>query len=256
MSKFIIDTAQAQKFILEKLGDTSAGFTIEENKCSRLSSLTTALLNDEVVAYDDDQKYVNDMTQVDLSELHSFVIKHDWHVMLKSVNPLDKEIRLPFDECSFEFIVNGVVFIYWIWGELKKNYRWNAIIFMKGLNTWLALAVPHPDDYDISQFLWKQINAICVVLDAEVVKTEVIRAPYKLSKKRIKKGKTPLSDYHIINLAKRHQITNPLHGHSGTKHRWHFRRGHWRHYEDHKTWIKWYFAGDPALGIIEKHYTV
>lgn len=36
--------------------------------------------------------------------------------------------------------------------------------------------------------------------------------------------------------------------------RMHFRRGHWRHYQEHRTWIKWMLVGDPDLGIIEKHY--
>jgi hypothetical protein len=40
----------------------------------------------------------------------------------------------------------------------------------------------------------------------------------------------------------------------GRKKRLHFRRGHWRHYETHKTWIKWMLVGDPDLGFIEKQY--
>lgn len=34
----------------------------------------------------------------------------------------------------------------------------------------------------------------------------------------------------------------------------HFRRGHWRHYQDHRTWIKWCLVGDPDLGFVDKHY--
>jgi len=29
---------------------------------------------------------------------------------------------------------------------------------------------------------------------------------------------------------------------------------HWRHFENHKTWIKWHLRGDPCLGFIDKHY--
>ena len=36
--------------------------------------------------------------------------------------------------------------------------------------------------------------------------------------------------------------------------RLHFRRGHWRHYEDHKTWIRWQMVGNPDLGFVEKQY--
>ncbi len=38
--------------------------------------------------------------------------------------------------------------------------------------------------------------------------------------------------------------------------RLHVVRGHWRHYEEHKTWIKWHLRGDPDLGFIQKHYSL
>lgn len=34
----------------------------------------------------------------------------------------------------------------------------------------------------------------------------------------------------------------------------HFRRGHWRHYGEYKTWIKWMLVGDPELGFVDKMY--
>lgn len=34
----------------------------------------------------------------------------------------------------------------------------------------------------------------------------------------------------------------------------HFVRGHWRHYEVSKTWIRWHLRGDPDLGFIDKEY--
>jgi hypothetical protein len=36
--------------------------------------------------------------------------------------------------------------------------------------------------------------------------------------------------------------------------RLHFRRRHWRHFVNHKTWIKWTLVGDPDLGFIDKDY--
>ena len=38
--------------------------------------------------------------------------------------------------------------------------------------------------------------------------------------------------------------------------RLHFVRGHWRRYEEHKTWIRWRLRGDPDLGFIDKSYRI
>lgn len=61
----------------------------------------------------------------------------------------------------------------------------------------------------------------------------------------------------IVDLARRHRIANPAEpSGNGSRKRLHFRRGHWRHYESMKTWIRWCLAGDPDLGFIDKHYTL
>lgn len=186
-----------------------------------------------------------------------FLVQRDWGKLLDGVNPSDNEVRLPYDSCIFEFVFPDVNLLYWVEGEFhvafmefsNQNRGWGATFLRNGEHQETIQDAPWTS-------MWNTIKAICVVLDAEVAETEVIRAPYKLNKKRIKKGKTPHNDYHIVNLARRHRISNPLDGHSGGRHRWHLRRGHWRHYEDHKTWVKWYFAGDPALGTITKDYTI
>ena len=171
-------------------------------------------------------------------------------------NPSDEEIRLPSDSCAFEFAFSEAYFIYWIVDELH-------ILFAE-MNSigegWGAMLLQNPSLLEASKLegfktLWHAIKAICVALDAEVAEEEIIRVSFA-RKSRIKKGQAPMRDYHIVNLAKRHRIANPHGGHSGIKHRLHFRRGHWRHYEDHKTWIKWCLAGDAELGFIDKHYTV
>jgi hypothetical protein len=36
--------------------------------------------------------------------------------------------------------------------------------------------------------------------------------------------------------------------------RLHFRRGHHRHYENYKLWIKWQLVGNPDIGFIDKDY--
>ena len=101
----------------------------------------------------------------------------------------------------------------------------------------------------------KQIRAIAIALDAEVIETECVRAPEKLNKAREKRGEPPLRDYHIVSLAQRHRAAPlPDHERRHRSPRLHFRRGHWRHYEEHRTWVRWTLVGNPDLGFIEKEY--
>jgi hypothetical protein len=100
-----------------------------------------------------------------------------------------------------------------------------------------------------------QIRAICIMLDAEVATRERIRAPHPPNAPR--RDRLPLLSYHVIRLAKRYrsephpgdQTDEPV-----SHRRLHFRRGHWRHYENHRTWIRWQLVGDESLGIVLKDY--
>lgn len=99
----------------------------------------------------------------------------------------------------------------------------------------------------------QKIETICIFLDSEVAQKTVIRAPIELNKKRQKTGKEKIKDHYFIDLLKRNKysITGEQRG-PGV--RLHFRRGHWRHFETHKTWVKWTLVGDKDLGFVEKGY--
>lgn len=75
----------------------------------------------------------------------------------------------------------------------------------------------------------------------------------------MRQGKMPLYDYHVVSLAarKRYAARLPEPGDQDVERRHvrlHFVRGHWRHYENHKVFIKWHMRGDPDLGFIDKEY--
>lgn len=108
----------------------------------------------------------------------------------------------------------------------------------------------------VLSFLRSQITASVILLDADVLTHEVTRAPISAQREWKKRGgKTPIRDYHILDLRKRHaRILNPTNGESGRRVRLHFRRGHWRHFETHKTWVKWCLVGDESLGFVHKDY--
>jgi hypothetical protein len=119
---------------------------------------------------------------------------------------------------------------------------------------WWYVPADATKEMPVLDFAWKQIRAISIALDAEVASHDVVRAPTALNERRQKKGELPLYDYRIIKLHGR-----ILRGHApGTgshrSPRLHFRRGHWRHYQAHKTWIRWTLVGDPELGFIDKAY--
>lgn len=197
---------------------------------------------------------------------HTFVVKHDWaSVLAGSVDPGD-QIILPYDTCSFEFRLNGATVIALASIEPDVNdipgsglallihvMQGDVWLCFRGASTAEELAV----EDRLAAFIRGQIRAICVALDAEVAVHDVIRAPHKLNEKRLAANKPPLLDYHVVDLAKRHRASaNPYSEPSGRKVRLHFRRGHWRHYEGHKTWIKWMLVGNPDLGFIQKEYSL
>jgi hypothetical protein len=193
-----------------------------------------------------------------------FLVQHDWAKAFDKAEGLDGEVPLPFEMCAFEFQISGRRLIV----MCLANY---AAIFVEltGSHYWYAGRIDTLDDMATREtdepgtfsmlgiHLARNIRSICIALDAEVAVTEVIRAPHRLNHQREKQGKKPVLDHHVVNLARRSRV-EPLPSAGDREARWHprlhFRRGHWRHFEDHKTWVRWCLVGDPDLGFIDKEY--
>lgn len=189
-----------------------------------------------------------------------FVVAHDWAAAFNNAKDYaGGEVRLPFEECVFEFAIGGrrVLAVCKV-SEGEAHY----IVCVRTAELWLMLeggpllAPAVVDEAPFSRLIRENIRAVCVALDAEVATTEPVRAPYRLNLTREKQGKLPINSFHIVSLARRSRAAPmPLDGEvPAHRVRLHFRRGHWRHYETHKTWIKWTMVGDPDLGFIDKHY--
>jgi hypothetical protein len=192
-------------------------------------------------------------------KLHSFVVEHDWARAFENAEDFtdDAPIRLPFPACLFEFAISGRRV-----AVMAHEFRDDQYRLMASVETpvgWAFLNLyASPYIAPIRTLVQRQIRAICVALEAEIAETEVVRAPHKLNRAREKRGRQPINDYHVVRLARRSRVA-PLPSSGSTEEparrvRLHFRRGHWRHFETHKTWIKWTLVGDPDLGFIEKHY--
>ena len=189
-----------------------------------------------------------------------FMVNHDWGAAFQNAQDyVGGEINLPDEVCAFEFRINDRHVIAFAGCLDGVMYVQHAIQVKKG---WMLLSLENeknPGDFKaLTDVTAAQIKAIAVALDAEVAETEVVRAPHRMNHVREREGKTPIFSYHVINLSRRTRVA-PLHERSSyeaSQHhrRLHFRRGHWRHYEDHKTWIKWMLVGNPDLGFVDKEY--
>lgn len=181
---------------------------------------------------------------------HTFVVRHDWLAVLGDTNPELSEWELPFDDCVFEYKVDGHICLVHV--SPKKDFAFFIEVFP---GQWFF-----PDqDLPILDYLKAQVAAACVVIEAQVATHEVVRQPTALQAKRKKNGKPLLLDYHVIDLSKkRPRIANPTGNEvpeelKGRK-RLHFCRGHWRHYATHRTRIPWCLKGNAELGFVDKMY--
>lgn len=188
------------------------------------------------------------------------VIEHDWAAAFSGSNIESATIRLPYDVCAFEFKFAGrAVIAFAIQADTD-------ILFCPAIccgDLWIMTDFVFPLDFDPTDErtscmiellgeLSEQIKAACIALDAEVAEATTVREAHSGSGSG---SSQPLKAHHVVSLANRRARPAALGGDgSGRRRRLHFRRGHWRHFETHKTWIKWMLVGDPDLGFVEKEY--
>lgn len=203
-----------------------------------------------------------------------FLVEHDWaKAFANAKDYLGGEIKLPDEACSFEFRISGRHIIavtadvegqVYMQPIMRSAAGWlvpEYVYFLSANGKWDVVQSRGGGDVDmlagLVDLIGEQIKAVAVALDAEVAASEVIRAPHKMNHARERRGKLPVSSYHVVSLARRNRAAR-LEREPGTEPayhvRLHFRRGHWRHYPTHKTWIKWMLVGDPDLGFVDKHY--
>lgn len=181
-----------------------------------------------------------------------FTIEHDWLSAL-GTTPLDHEVMNPFDRATFEMRVSG-------FPVCVSRIHEAQLLHIKTKQGWFTpTAEPDHARYEaeirrLDTFCRKHIDAALVMLDAEVAEAEVVRVDEKLNRARARRGKQPLPDYHIVRLSNRRRVSALNSEPTGRRVRLHFRRGHWRRYGNHKTWINWMLVGDPDLGFVDKEY--
>lgn len=189
------------------------------------------------------------------------VIEHNWAAAFNGANVENASIRLPYDVCAFEFKFSGrPVIAFAIQADAD-------ILFCPAISCgdiWIMTDFVFPLDFDptdertscmieLLAEVSEQIKAACIALDAEVAEATSVREAHSGSGSG---SSHPLKAHHVVSLANRRARPAALSSGDGTgrRKRLHFRRGHWRHFEAHKTWIKWMLVGDPDLGFVEKEY--
>lgn len=236
----------------------------------------------KVLGFKDEEKTIwSNLQQV-------VVLQHDWAGALAASDDVAHgEINLPYADMAFEARVSGhhvIAFVEQREGE--PFILWPAIEVSGGI--WATDApkwayegtscYPFVDDgtdmvngvilrrkrlatkfgvEKLAMLLFRQVRAAVISLEAEVVKTSAVRAPHKLNRARERRGRAPMIDYHVLQLSRRPKaLPAPVRASDAQRNspRLHFRRGHWRHFDNSKTWIKWTLVGDPDLGFVEKEY--
>lgn len=196
------------------------------------------------------------------------LIEHDWAGAIAKAD-LDADFCLPYDVTVFEMNIGGRSVIAHVYLEQDAPF---CLLFISSERGWLRsegiwwqnghweFDPEKPRVSELAKFdeivlyVGSQIRACCIALDAEVATSApAVRAPHLSNRGR---DLTERKSYHIVSLARRSTRAAPLSapGNTGRHPRMHFRRGHWRHFESHKTWIKWMLVGDPDLGFVDKHY--
>lgn len=242
---------------------------------SKWTAFQEAVYSDNIFS-SHSEPYQGVLDFIDDANPQIFLIQHEWAKLLRTAsdekgNKLDlNDFRLPFKRCIFEVHLDSrrmlilmdedeadeIQFIVcidckdcWFVGE-RFSFRKFMIEYVQ---TYVDAHNVVPENYVLDN-----IAAMCICIEANVIDVEVTRAPHKLNASRAKQGKLPLPAYNTVSLNRRYRVINPTErsgdtGRKGTV-RMHFRRGHWRHYETHKTWIKWMLVGNPDLGFVEHEY--
>jgi hypothetical protein len=260
-SKKELSVLECQRDFIEWLRKAESmmdiGSCLERNNCSRLHKLVDSMQRDEIVYMDKSDVVAYEEMAPFLGACHSFVVEHDWAQAFKDAHDYNGEVQTPYHISAFEFTIAGECIINFAvqndeCGREEIDAPYVLTPFVRINDTWICIGEESVKN-KVFTMLYDQINAICVAMEAEIAVENLVRAPIKLNKKRKKKSEVELFDYHVVSLNKRYR-SDVSYGGKHRSPRFHFRRGHWRHFQNHKTYVKWTLVGSPELGFIDKHY--
>lgn len=227
---------------------------LEKNDCSRLHRFRGAIKQQRVM-FANGNLLADGPINFDWEKVQPFVVEHDWaSAFANATDYADGTYNLPYSHCAFEFRISGRNVVV-LAAQPEDQPVQPFLPFMEFGGYWVCTSDDSDKD-EALQLAYSQIKAICIALDAEVAVRNAVRVSEKVNRKREAEGREPFYSYHVVSLNRRYRIGNPAKGGGASqgKRRLHFRRGHWRHYAEFKTWVRWTLVGNPELGFIDKEY--
>ena len=219
------------------------------------------------------------------ADWHDFVVEQNWAALFPTdLADKDAPWKLPFEKTVMEFRIQGVrvlAFMEQAEGSekiicnllalgIEKQWYSAPLIWEveSGQIRWLQ-SERLTDDFEEGDLVFNRVfdlvciqaRSIAIMLDAEVVTRDAVEPSSGLVKKARREGKSPPERYHIISLKARFRSKERSEATGRHLEGWHWRRGHWRHYEGNvgqikylsddgyprsKTWIKWQTIGDTT----------
>lgn len=251
MAPGVMRERAAQREVAEVLGR----LTMQKKAGTSLHNFRDAIARRDLANFEalpTIQVYTAAIDEIRNDPLGVFVVEHDWAGAFANAEIGEApEFKLPYPVCCFEFKLSGHNVC-----AILSDAR-GLTIAIETARGWLNIdPALFPDAEVLRKFVIDQVNAILVAIDAQVVETSVVDPPAALNKSREKRGRPPLSSYHIVRLARDRIGAETVDGVPSERKspRLHFRRGHWRTTEQGRIWINWTLVGDPDLGFIDKHY--
>lgn len=202
---------------------------------------------------------------------HIILVEHDWSRAFSGATDFEAgAFRLPFPNCCFEFVLGGKRVCALVKerdeGTSMRPFICHKDLWVAGLQYDL-----HDDQWDLTgggflkqhehlaAVISEQIRAISIVLEAGAFEARKVDPSPKLNKARMKRGEMPLLAHHVLTISPE-RVARRERTHEGHDPKWrtrlHFRRGHWRRYETHKTWVRWTMVGNPDLGFVDTSYRI
>ena len=191
--------------------------------------------------------------------------------------PADLMMNLPFPKTAITTIAtDGVKVALWliggdgsvtVGGVTKHNYVAPGAHggFGKVLSPFTYFATPEGMRYISKgeEVTAEDVKAGFRIVVACLMKIQSESSAYQptvpntfINKKRLKKGKLPLFDWHTVTIERSSAQRAPAGGTHASP-RLHDRRGHWRkHPSGRQVWVKPCKVGDARLGVVFKDYVV
>jgi len=210
-----------------------------------------------------------------VGECEIITVQHDWAKAFEKAGDFDgAHFRMPYPSCCFGFKLSGrnvLAFVVETGERADTDLMMNVSIQIGETwffcdttmrlsgGQWFAEAGPFvgKQSFDkVNLICGDQIKAICVALSAEIAVTDRRQSQTRMFHNGQPTKQVFRCDYHVIDLSSRHRYRGEG-GRIGTgKIRLHFRKGHWRRYASHQTYIEWMLVGNPDLGFIDKEYRI